>query len=107
MFRAAVLPPCKSAMPNSEVAVLGPAEIGFRLHGLEFAKVRAVNVPGSFQVQEEFVFGAAGYQSHLTPETQPDFDRFVTLLKDIRNVEGDRRDPLWRMYPERWLESLV
>jgi len=22
-------------------------------------------------------------------------------------VEGDRRDPLWRMYPERWLESLV
>ena len=96
-----------AAMPNSEVAVLGPAEIGFRLHGLEFAKVRAVNVPGSFQVQEEFVFGAAGYQSHLTKETQPDFDRFVTLLKDIRNVEGDRRDPLWRMYPERWLESLV
>ena len=22
-------------------------------------------------------------------------------------MRGDRRDPLWRMYPERWLESLV
>ena len=22
-------------------------------------------------------------------------------------MQGDRRDPLWRMYPERWLESLV
>ena len=94
-------------VPNSEVAVLGPAEIGFRLHGLEFAKVRTVNVPGSFQTAQEFVFGAAGYQSHLTPDTQPDFDRFISLLKDIRTVEGDRRDPLWRMYPERWLESLV
>jgi hypothetical protein len=66
-----------------------------------------VNVPGSFQVQEEFVFGAAGYQSHLTAENQADFERFTTLLKDIRTVEGDRRDPLWRMYPERWLESLI
>jgi hypothetical protein len=96
-----------AAIPNAEVAVPGPAEIVFRLHGLEFAKVRAVNVPGSFQVQHEFVFGSAGYQSHLTEETQADFDRFTSLLKDIRNVDGDRRDPLWRMYPERWLESLV
>jgi hypothetical protein len=96
-----------AAVPDAEVAVPGPAEIAFRLHGLEFAKVRAVNVPGSFQVQEEFIFGAAGYQSHLTEETQPDFDRFVGLLNDIRTVAGDRHDPLWRMYPERWLESLV
>jgi hypothetical protein len=26
---------------------------------------------------------------------------------EARDLRGDRRDPLWRMYPERWLESLV
>jgi hypothetical protein len=104
---AAAISKVLGTVPNTEVAVLGPAEVGFRLHGLEFAKVRTVNVPGSFQTAEEFVFGAAGYQSHLTADTQTDFDRFISLLKDIRTVEGDRRDPLWRMYPERWLESLV
>ncbi len=104
---AAAIGKVMGSVPNSEVAVLGPAEVGFRLHGLEFAKVRTVNVPGSFQTAEEFVFGAAGYQSHLTADTQADFERFISLLKDIRTEVGDRRDPLWRMYPERWLESLV
>lgn len=104
---AAAIAKVLAVMPDAELAVLGPAEVSFRLHGLEFAKVRLVNLPGSFQVREEFVFGAAGYQSHLSEETQPDFDRFAALLKDIRHVQGDRRDPLWRMYPERWLESLV
>jgi hypothetical protein len=26
---------------------------------------------------------------------------------EARSPNGDRRDPLWRMYPERWLESLI
>ncbi len=96
-----------AAVPQAEMAVLSPTEIAFRLHGLEFARVRAVNMPGSFQVEEELIFGAAGFQARLTDETEPDFKSFCATVAATRTLEGDRRDPLWRMYPERWLESLA
>jgi hypothetical protein len=95
------------AVPHAETAVLSPTEIAFRLHGLEFARVRAQSVPGTFHIEEETIFGVAGYQARLTPETEPAFQEFVKVLSDARHVNGDRRDPLWRMYPERWLESLI
>jgi hypothetical protein len=93
--------------PKAEIAVLSPAEIAFRLHGLEFARVRAVNVPGSFRIEEELVFGAAGFQERFSPEKQEIFEHFVKTVSSTRTLSGDHRDPLWRMYPERWLESLV
>jgi hypothetical protein len=93
--------------PQAEVAVLTPSEIAFRLHGLEFARVRAANIPGTFQVKEETIFGPPGYDTRLTDETEPSFIEFVLTVVAARNVDGDRLDPLWRMYPERWLESLV
>src|SRR5207302_106758 len=37
-------------------------------------------------------------------------DRFVRLVKsvgEVRHPEGPRDHPLWRLYPERWLETLV
>lgn len=93
--------------PQAEVAVLSPSEIVFRLHGLEFARVRAASVPGRFQVEEELIFGPPGYETRLTEQTEPSFIEFVLTVVAARNIDGDRRDPLWRMYPERWLESLV
>jgi hypothetical protein len=93
--------------PQAEVAVLSSTEVAFRLHGLEFARARAANVPGSFRVEEELVFGTSGYETRLTTETETALREFVTTLVEARNPHGDRRDPLWRMYPERWLESLV
>jgi hypothetical protein len=93
--------------PHAEVAVLSPAEVSFRLHGLEFARARAANAPGSFKVEEELVFGAAGFHERLTPEKQEVFEHFVKSVSSARTVSGDHRDPLWRIYPERWLESLV
>lgn len=96
-----------AVMPQAEVTVLSPAEISFRLHGLEFARARAVNVPGSFQIEEEIIFGTAGYQARLVEDNEATFQQFVRTLLDARRLDGDRRDPLWRMYPERWLESLV
>jgi hypothetical protein len=96
-----------AAAPQAEVAVLSPTEIAFRLHGLEFARARAVNVPGAFQVEEEVVFGVQGFQARLTEENQNTFNEFARTVAEVRRVEGDRRDALWRMYPERWLESLV
>ncbi|MGC2697384.1 MAG: hypothetical protein WA738_16480, partial [Candidatus Angelobacter sp.] len=93
--------------PQAEVAVLSPTEIAFRWHGLEFARVRAANAPGSFQVEEELIFGPPGYETRLTEETDSAFAEFVVTVIEARSARGDRRDPLWRMYPERWLESLV
>ncbi|HKT51463.1 MAG TPA: hypothetical protein VJV96_14270 [Candidatus Angelobacter sp.] len=96
-----------AAMPQAEVVVLSPTEICFRLHGLEFARARAVNVPGSFQVEEEVVFGTAGFQARLTEANGAVFAEFAKTVAEARKLDGDRRDSLWRMYPERWLESLV
>src|SRR5215813_14151995 len=96
-----------SLVPDAEVAVLSPTEIAFRLHGLEFARARATTLPGSFQVGDEFVFGVAGFAAPLTTDNEAVFAEFSKTVSDARNLGGDRRDPLWRMYPERWLESLV
>jgi hypothetical protein len=93
--------------PLAEGAMLSPSEIAFRLHGLEFARVRATNAPGTFRVEEEIIFGPPGYETRLTEEAEPAFIEFVSTVVAARCTEGDRRDPLWRMYPERWLESLV
>jgi hypothetical protein len=93
--------------PEAEVAVLSPSELALRLHGLEFARVRATNAPGTFRVEEEIIFGPPGYETRLTDEAEPVFAEFISTVVAARCTEGDRRDPLWRMYPERWLESLV
>jgi hypothetical protein len=94
-------------VPPAEIAVLSPVEIAFRLHGLEFARVRAANAPGTFRVEEEIIFGVPGFEARLTQETEAAFADFARAVVEARNNQGDRCDPLWRMYPERWLESLV
>jgi hypothetical protein len=93
--------------PQAEVAVISPTELSFRFHGLEFARTRLANAPGSFQVEEEVVFGPPGYETRLSEETAPAFTEYIKTVIEARSIHGDRRDPLWRMYPERWLESLV
>lgn len=93
--------------PHAEAAVLSPTELAFRLHGLEIARVRLANAPGSFRVEEELAFGPPGYETRLNEETAPALAEFIKTVVEARTAQGDRRDPLWRMYPERWLESLV
>jgi hypothetical protein len=97
----------RALVPHAELAVLSPAEIAFRLHGLEFARVRLANAPGTFTQEEEIIFGAAGFEARLSEETEAAFAEFARTVALVRNAQGDRHDPLWRMYPERWLESLV
>jgi hypothetical protein len=93
--------------PEAEVAVLSPSEIAFRMHGLEIARVRSVSAPGTFRVEEEMIFGPPGYETRLTAETEPALVEFIATVVAARCPRGNRHDPLWRMYPERWLESLV
>jgi hypothetical protein len=97
----------KDLAPEAETAVLTASEIAFRIRGLEFARVRIAAVPGTFKVEEEIVFGVAGFEARLSPEIESVFAEFVRTVREARTTGGDRRDPLWRMYPERWLESLV
>ena len=36
-----------------------------------------------------------------------DFARLVRSIGEVRHPDGPRDHPLWRLHPERWLESLV
>jgi len=93
--------------PAAETAVLSPMEVAFRLHGLEFARARLAPVRGSFQNAAELVFGPPPQETPLTAENAADFERFVRMLTQARHTGADRANPLFRMHPERWLESLV
>ncbi|HEX4603404.1 MAG TPA: hypothetical protein VH724_05370, partial [Candidatus Angelobacter sp.] len=93
--------------PQAEVTALSPTEISIRLHGLELARVRLANAPSSFSIEEETIFGPPGYETRLSEENSRAFGEFMRTVIAARRTNGDHRDPLWRMYPERWLESLV
>jgi hypothetical protein len=94
-------------LPSCEVAVLSAAEIAFRWRGLEFARTRVGVEPGSFRSIQEIVFGVGAEERVLDERTEAVFTQLVNCLRDVRHPYGQRQHPLWRMRPERWLESLV
>jgi hypothetical protein len=91
--------------PESEVAVLSPAEVAFRQRGLEFA--RAHMAPEGFRNRQEIVFGAGAAQTILRDENADEFESLLKQLAQVRHRDGPRDHPCWRMHPERWLESLA
>jgi hypothetical protein len=104
---AASIAKLQEILPNCEVAVLSAAEIAFRWRGLEFARARLGVVPGSFRSTEETVFGVGGEERILEPRNESAFVELAHCLRDTRHPYGPRHHPLWRLRPERWLESLV
>jgi hypothetical protein len=105
-FAAAVLQ-VRELMSEAEVATLSPAEIAFRCHGLEFARARLAHEPGSFLSTSEIVFGLGAQERILSDTNIAAFAQLVRSIGEVRHPEGPRDHPLWRMHPERWLESLV
>ena len=97
----------ESILPNCEVAVLSPAEVAFRWRGLEFARARLGCVPGTFCSTQEIVFGVGAEEKILEPQNRELFVRLAHSLRETRHPYGPRQHPLWRMHPERWLESLI
>lgn len=93
-------------LPECEVAVLSTAEVGFRWRGLEFARARITHETGTFRPAQELVFGV-GAEERAVHDSDADFIELVHRLKTIRGPQGARHQPLWRLHPERWLESLV
>lgn len=94
-------------LSNCDVAVLSPAEISFRLRGLEFARARVAHDPRSFQSGQEIVFGIGAEERVLDDSNESDFTNLVHLAAAIREKDGPHSHPLWRMHPERWLESIA
>jgi len=94
-------------LPNCEVAVLSAGEIAFRWRGLEFARARMGAEAETFRSRQEIVFGVGAEERILDERNQNTFIELVTVLRDVRHPYGARQHALWRMHPERWLESLV
>ncbi|MGB8970132.1 MAG: hypothetical protein WCC16_15130, partial [Candidatus Sulfotelmatobacter sp.] len=97
----------QQVLPNFEISVLSAAEIAFRWRGLEFAQARLGGIPGSFRSTEEIVFGVGAEERILDRSNEAAFTELAHCLRDTRHPYGPRQHPLWRLRPERWLESLV
>ncbi|HEX4068015.1 MAG TPA: hypothetical protein VHZ09_18490 [Acidobacteriaceae bacterium] len=101
----ALLPP--GLLATTEIRPRGATEIAFTLHGLEYARVRHTFLPGSFARQNEISFGAGPSETLLDETTQ---DLFLDLMDRLfrgRHPTGSANDPLFRLQPERWLESVL
>jgi hypothetical protein len=97
----------RGILPQAEVVVLSAALISFRRHGLEFAQARIAHDPRNFESSEEIAFGVGPEERVLNGENQTQFADLVRLAAAIRRPDGPKNHALWRMHPERWLESLV
>lgn len=80
-------------------------EVGLLLHGLEFARVRHLATSHSFAARDELTFGAGPSETPLNLENDSLCRELFARLFAARHPAGLHADPLFRMQPERWLES--
>jgi len=90
-----------------EVRPRNASEVGFLLHGLEFARLRQGYDANSFQREAQLRFGAGRNETPLNEETEELFKDLVSRLLAARHPQGSFSDPLFRLQPERWLESIL
>jgi hypothetical protein len=95
------------ARQRVEIQPRSSTEIGLLLHGLEFARVRHGVAANSFAREDEITFGAGANETTLTDDSAPLFMELAARLFESRNVGGSHRNPLYRLQPERWLESVL
>jgi hypothetical protein len=98
-----LLPP--GAEERTEIRPRSATEVGLSLHGLEFARVRSGAATHSFAREEEVTFGSGANETPLTDETEDMCRGLCARLFLSRHRNGEHRDPLFRIQPERWLES--
>jgi hypothetical protein len=90
-----------------EQKIRSGTEMAFLLHGLEFARVRMGYAGESFNRVQEITFGAGANETPLTEENADELRELVARLFARRSASGEKRDPLYRMQPERWLENAL
>jgi hypothetical protein len=91
----------------TEIRPRSATEIAFSLHGLEYARIRHTLLHGSFARQNQISFGAAASETLLDETTE---DLFLDLMDRLfrgRDPAASANDPLFRLQPERWLESVL
>jgi len=99
----ALVPP--GARERVELYPRSATEVALLLHGLEFARVRHGLVAGSFAQGDDVTFGAGASETPLNDETEHLCRDLLARLFAGRLPDGLHGDPLFRLQPERWLES--
>jgi hypothetical protein len=94
-----------SARRRVVICARSASEVCLLLHGLEFARVRCGVSAGSFARAVEITFGAGANETPLSPENEPLCRELFTRLFLSRHPDGSHNDALFRLQPERWLES--
>jgi hypothetical protein len=90
-----------------EQRIRSGTELAFLLHGLEFARARMGVSANSFNREVAVSFGAGANETPLTEENAGGLRELTARLFARRTADGEQRDPLYRMQPERWLESVL
>jgi hypothetical protein len=88
-----------------ECVPVSASAVGFRFHGLEFARA-SLEPDRHFRLSQRIVFGAPPAEYELNAETEP---LLVELMERLvrKRVGRERKDPFYRLQPERWLQSVV
>ena len=97
----------EGARQRVEVLPSSPTYVGFLLYGLEFARVHHGASTQSFAGENEITFGAGANETPLTDENEDLARDLIVRLFQSRHADGSHVDPLFRLQPERWLESRV
>lgn len=95
----------EAARERVEVRAKSASEVALLLHGLDFARVRRGTAAHSFSGEDEVSFGAGASETVLTDENTEVCRELFARLFAARRPDGEQNDPLFRMHPERWLES--
>ena len=94
-----------------ETRARSTTEVTVSLHGLEFARVRHGHARDTFARQDVITFGAGANETPLNEDTEPMLRDLVRRLFASRAAMGAEdapsRDALYRLQPERWLESVL
>jgi hypothetical protein len=88
-----------------ELRARSAAEVALLLHGLEFARVRRGTAAHSFAGEDEVTFGAGANETLLNDDNADACREMLARLFAARRPDGEHNDALFRMQPERWLES--
>ena len=95
----------RALCPQVECVAVSASAVGFRFHGLEFARA-ALEPDRHFRISERVVFGAPPAEYEWNEETEPLLKQLIERLL-LKRVGRDHVHPFYRLQPERWLQSVV